>query len=109
MKTLPREQQLALVLRDVYAFSDEVSCRIMGKKLGAFKHLVHRSRQQMNQISGGTCALVRKTRDFSQCLSCNASDRQMLGTLPVGVSSKNSLLPEPSELLGEIDCLINSN
>jgi hypothetical protein len=109
MKTLTHEQQVALVLCDIYGFSDKASCRMIGKKLGAFKHLLHRSRQLMNLISHESCALVRKTGDFSQCLSCNALDHQLLGKLPVRVSSKNSPLPDPSELLGEIDCLINSN
>jgi RNA polymerase sigma-70 factor (ECF subfamily) len=109
MKTLTHEQQVALVLRDIYGFSDIVSCRMIGKKLGVFKHLLHKSRQVMNLISHDTCAVIRKTGDFSQCLSCNALNHQMLGTLPFGVSSKNSLSPDPSELLGEIDCLINSN
>jgi RNA polymerase sigma-70 factor, ECF subfamily len=109
MKTLTHEQQLALVLCDIYGFSDKASCRMIGKKLGVFKHLLHKSRQLMNLISHDTCAVVRNTGDFSQCLSCNALHRQMLGTLPFEVSSKNSPLPVPSELLGEIHFLINSN
>lgn len=108
MKTLTHEQQVALVLRDIYGFSDIVSCRMIGKKLGVFKHLLHKSRQLMNLISHDTCAVIRKTGDFSQCLACNALHRQMLGTLPFEVSSKNSPLPVPSELLGEINSLINS-
>jgi RNA polymerase sigma-70 factor, ECF subfamily len=109
MKTVTHEQQVALVLRDIYGFSDIVSCRMIGKKLGVFKHLLHKSRQLMNLISHDTCAVIRKTGDFSQCLSCNALNHQMLGTLPLGMSSKNSPLPDPSELLGKIDCLVNSN
>jgi RNA polymerase sigma-70 factor (ECF subfamily) len=108
MKTLTHEQQVALVLRDVYGFTDKASCRVVGKKLGLFKHLLHKSRQLMNLISDDSCALVRKTGDFSQCLSRNALDRRMLRTLPYGVTSKHSPLPIPSELLGEINSLINS-
>jgi RNA polymerase sigma-70 factor, ECF subfamily len=108
MKTLTHDQQVALVLCDIYGFSDKASCRIIGKKLGVFKHLLHKSRQLMNLISHDTCAVVRKDGDFAQCLSCNALDRQMLGTLPLGISSKNSPLPLPSELLGEIHSLIDS-
>jgi RNA polymerase sigma-70 factor (ECF subfamily) len=107
MKTLTHEQQVALVLCDIYGFSDKASCRMIGKKLGVFKHLLHKSRQLMNLLSHGTCAVVRKNGDFAQCLSCNALD-QMLRTLPVGGSSKNSPFPIPSELLGEINSLINS-
>jgi RNA polymerase sigma-70 factor, ECF subfamily len=108
MKTLTHEEQVALVLCDIYGFSDKASCRMIGKKLGAFKHLLHKSRHLMKLISHDTCAVVGKTGAFSQCLCCNASDRQMLGTLSLGVSSKNSPLPVPSELLGEINSLINS-
>ena len=109
MKTLTHEQQLALVLCNIYGFSDKASCRMIGKKLGVFKHLLHKSRQLMNLLSHGTCAVVRKTGDFAPCLSCNALHRQMLRTLPVGGSSKNSPFPIPSELLGEINSLINPN
>ena len=103
MKTLTHEQQLALVLCNIYGFSDKASCRMIGK------NLLHKSRQLMNLLSHGTCAVVRKTGDFAPCLSCNALHRQMLRTLPVGGSSKNSPFPIPSELLGEINSLINSN
>ena len=68
MKTLTHEQQLALVLCNIYGFSDKASCRMIGKKLGVFKHLLHKSRQLMNLISHDTCAVVRKTGDFAQCL-----------------------------------------
>ena len=108
MKTLTHEEQVALVLCDIYGFSDKASCRMIGKKLGAFKHLLHNSRHLMNLISHDTCAVVGKTGDFSHCYSCNALDRQMLRMLPFGVSSKHSPLPVPSELLGEINSLINS-
>ena len=108
MKTLTHEEQVALVLCDIYGFSDKASCRMIGKKLGAFKHLLHKSRHLVKLISHNTCAVIRKTGDFSQCRSCNALDRHMLGTLPLGVSSKNSPLPVPSELLGKINSLINS-
>lgn len=108
MKTLTHEAQVALVLCDIYGFSDKASCRMIGRKLGQFKHLIHKSRQLMKLISHDTCAVVRKDGDFSQCLSCNASDRQMLGTPLAGVSSKSSPLSVPSELLGEIHSLINS-
>ena len=102
MKTLTHEEQVALVLCDIYGFSDKASARMIGKKLGQFKHLVHKARQLMKMISHDTCALVRKTRNFSQCLSCNPLDNRPLGTLPFGVSSKNSPLPVPSELLGKL-------
>ena len=108
MKTLTHEEQVALVLCDIYGFSDKASCRMIGKKLGAFKHLLHKSRHLMNLISHDTCAVVGKTGDFSNCYACNALDREMLRTLPFGVSSKHSPLPVPSELLGEINSLINS-
>jgi RNA polymerase sigma-70 factor (ECF subfamily) len=108
MKTLTHEEQVALVLCDIYGFSAKASCRMIGKKLGAFKHLLHKSRYLMNLISHNTCAVVRRTADFSHCYACNALDRQMLRMLPFGVSSKHSPLPSPSELLGEINSLINS-
>jgi RNA polymerase sigma-70 factor (ECF subfamily) len=108
MKTLTHEEQVALVLCDIYGFSDKASCRMIGKKLGVFKHLLHKSRQLMDLISHDTCAVVRKDGDFSQCLSCNPLEHRPLGTLPLGVSSKNSPFPVPSELLGEINSLINS-
>ena len=108
MNNLNHEQQVALVLSDIYGFSDKASCRVIGKNLGLFKHLLHKARQIMNRISDETCAVVQKTGDFSQCLSRNSLDRQPVPTLPFGVSLKNSPLPVPSELLSEINSLINS-
>ena len=71
MKTLTHEEQVVLVLCDIYGFSDKASCRMIGKKLGAFKHLLHKSRHLMKLISHDTCAVVGKTGTFSQCLCCN--------------------------------------
>ena len=109
MKTLTHEQQVALVLCDIYGFTAKASCRIIGKKLGVFKHLLHKSRHLMNLVSDDTCAVVGKTGDFSHCRTCNALvHHRPLGTLPLEVSLKNSPLPVPSELLGKINSLINS-
>lgn len=66
-RTIPIEQQVALILKDVYDFSvDEVS-EIMGVTPGVVKHLLHGSRRTMIRVFDNQCALVSKTGACNQC------------------------------------------
>lgn len=66
-KTLPPDQQAALLLRDVYDLSNEDGADAVGKSVAAFKHLVHDGRQTMQTIFERRCALVSKTGACWQC------------------------------------------
>lgn len=66
-KTLPPDQQAALLLRDVYELSNEEGARATDKTVAAFKHLVHDARATMDAIFERRCALVSKTGACWQC------------------------------------------
>lgn len=70
-KTLPIDEQVALILKDVYAFRVFEIAIIMERTEGAVKHLLHRSRRTMTEIFEDRCALVSKTGACHQCSELN--------------------------------------
>src|SRR6185503_8727094 len=66
-KTLPPDQQAALLLRDVYELSNEEGAAALARSVPAFKHLVHDARETMQSIFERRCALVSKTGACWQC------------------------------------------
>jgi RNA polymerase sigma-70 factor (ECF subfamily) len=61
MKTLPVEAQLAVILCDIYGFTDQEASRLLNRKLGSLRRLLRTTRATLDSVSGGSCALVRKT------------------------------------------------
>jgi RNA polymerase sigma-70 factor, ECF subfamily len=70
-KTLPIEQQVALILRDVYDFSVREIAMILEKTEGVVKHLLIDSRKTMTDIFDHRCALVNKNGTCNQCSELN--------------------------------------
>ncbi len=70
-KMLPVEQQLALILKDVYSFKVKEVAVILDKTHGAVKHLIYNARQTMMRIFDDTCAFVSKQGVCSQCSELN--------------------------------------
>ncbi len=70
-KTLPPEEQMALLLREVYDFSDQDGAAVLGKSLPAFKHLVHDARATMTGVFDARCALINKQGVCHQCRELN--------------------------------------
>lgn len=70
-KMLPLEQQIALILKDVYGFKVREIAGIMDSSYGAVKHLLHNGRQTMISIFDNTCALVSKRGICNQCSELN--------------------------------------
>ncbi|GAB4396828.1 MAG: hypothetical protein OHK0053_11860 [Microscillaceae bacterium] len=70
-KTLPIEQQVALILKDVYDFSVQDICLILDKTLGVVKHLLVDSRKTMTDIFDRRCALINKNGVCNQCSELN--------------------------------------
>ncbi|WKN40969.1 RNA polymerase sigma factor [Tunicatimonas pelagia] len=66
-KTLTIEQQVALILKDVYHFSRKEISGIMGKTEGVVKHLLFDSRKLMIDIFDQRCALINKNGVCHQC------------------------------------------
>jgi RNA polymerase sigma-70 factor, ECF subfamily len=70
-KTLPIENQVALILKDIYDFSVKDICLILEKTEGVVKHLLIDARKTMTDIFDYRCALINKTGACNQCSELN--------------------------------------
>lgn len=70
-KTLPIENQVALILKDMYDFQVREICLILDKTEGVVKHLLHDSRDTLTGIFDNRCALVNKNGICDQCSQLN--------------------------------------
>ncbi|MGZ4008728.1 MAG: RNA polymerase sigma factor [Mucilaginibacter sp.] len=70
-KTLPIENQVALILKDIYDFQVKEICLILEKTEGVVKHLLNSSRDTMTNIFDNRCALVNKNGVCDQCSQLN--------------------------------------
>lgn len=66
-RTLPPEGQAALLLREVFGFSNEESAQIAGLSEPAFRHRLAAARAEMIRSFDGLCRLVSKTGACWQC------------------------------------------
>jgi RNA polymerase sigma-70 factor (ECF subfamily) len=66
-RSLPAEQQAALVLREVYAFSNAESASMTGDSEPVFRHHLSDARQAMEKEFEGLCSLVNKNGACHQC------------------------------------------
>ncbi len=66
-KTLPIEEQIAMILKDVYAFSRKEIALILDKSEGVIKHLLYEGRKLMMDIFDRRCALINKQGACRQC------------------------------------------
>lgn len=70
-KTLPIENQVALMLKDVYDFSVKEIMLILDKSEGVVKYLLQTARNTMQDIFDQRCALINKTGVCQQCSELN--------------------------------------
>ncbi len=70
-KNLPIENQIALMLKDVYDFSVSEICQIVDKTEGVVKYLLQDGRKTMIDIFDNRCALVNKNGVCHQCSELN--------------------------------------
>lgn len=70
-KTLLIENQVALILKDVYDFSVKEICIILEKSEGVVKHLLIDARKTMTVIFENRCALINKEGVCHQCSELN--------------------------------------
>lgn len=66
-KTLPIEQQIALMLKDIYAFRRREIANILALSEGVVKHLLHDARKTLSHVFYQRCALVNKEGTCNQC------------------------------------------
>jgi RNA polymerase sigma-70 factor (ECF subfamily) len=70
-KTLPIENQVALILKDIYDFSVKEIALILTKSEGVIKHLLTDARGTMTDIFEHRCALINKEGICHQCSHIN--------------------------------------
>jgi len=70
-KTLTIENQVALILKDIYDFSVREICQILNKTEGVIKHLLNDARNTMTDIFEHRCALINKNGVCHQCSHIN--------------------------------------
>ena len=66
-KTLTIEEQIAIILKDIYSFSRQEIAAILNKSEGVVKHLLFNGRQLMIEIFDNRCALINKNGACHQC------------------------------------------
>ncbi len=70
-KTLPIENQVALILKNIYDFQVKEICLILEKSEGVIKHLLNDARNTMTDIFEHRCALINKNGVCHQCSHIN--------------------------------------
>lgn len=66
-RSLPPDEQAALVLRDVMEFSNREASNVLGTSESVLRHRLSAARQAMEGRYDGLCALVSKTGICHQC------------------------------------------
>jgi RNA polymerase sigma-70 factor (ECF subfamily) len=66
-KTLPIEEQISVILKDIYGFSRNEIGSILNKTEGVVKHLLFNGRKTLTHIFDNRCALVNKNGTCYQC------------------------------------------
>lgn len=70
-KTLPIENQVTLILKNIYDFQVREICMILEKTEGVIKHLLNDARNTMTDIFEHRCALINKNGVCHQCSHIN--------------------------------------
>ena len=70
-KTLPVEQQVAVILKDMYDFSVAEIASVLEKSEGVVKHLLIGGRGTLAEVFEQRCALVNKQGVCNQCSELN--------------------------------------
>ena len=70
-KNLPIENQVAILLKDVYDFSVKEIMQILDKSEGKVKYYIQGARKSMTEIFDKRCALVNKNGICHQCSELN--------------------------------------
>lgn len=70
-KTLPIENQIALMLKDIYDFSVKEIMVILDKSEGTVKYLIQKARKTMTDVFDHRCALINKNGICHQCSELN--------------------------------------
>lgn len=66
-KTLPIEQQVSILLKEVYQFKVKEIVYIIGRTESGVKHALENGRKKLSQIFDHKCALINKKGTCHQC------------------------------------------
>jgi RNA polymerase sigma-70 factor, ECF subfamily len=101
-RTLEPTEEAALLLREVFAFSNTDAARILGLSEPAFRHRLSSARQQMTQSFDGLCQLINKTGRCYQCVTLrDFAPEQSRGELITRIEPAGSFHENLSEALLE--------
>jgi RNA polymerase sigma-70 factor (ECF subfamily) len=70
-KSLPLEQQLSILLKEVYEFKLDEIAQILRNTKEMIKYYLHAGRSKMIQVFDGRCALISKQGICHQCSELN--------------------------------------
>lgn len=117
-KNLPIENQVALILKDIYDFSVREVMFILGKTEGVVKYYLQDARKTMTDIFDRRCALVNKEGICHQCSELNgwfnpkqSLQEKLMGikmTKERGKGNAQALYKVRTELVKAIDPLKSS-
>lgn len=106
-KTLVIEQQVTLILKDIYGFKVSDISIILSSPAGTVKHWLFIARQTMTDIFERRCALVNKEGVCYQCSELNGlfnpNKKKLKNVFPK--ANKEKLYELRAELVKEIDPL----
>lgn len=68
LRTLPARHAAALLLKEVYEFSNQEVADVMGVRFGQAKTWIQSARRRMTELYSTTCALVAKQGVCYQCV-----------------------------------------
>jgi RNA polymerase sigma-70 factor (ECF subfamily) len=71
IKTLPLDQQICFMLKNIYDFTVEEAVQITHLSLGVVKHAIADARRNMKSIFDGRCSLINKNGTCHQCSELN--------------------------------------
>lgn len=89
-RSLPPDEQAALVLRDVMEFSGREAADVLGTTESVMRHRLAAARQAMRERYDGLCALISKTGMCHQC--------EGLGEAAAALGAETTPLPEVEDL-----------
>jgi RNA polymerase sigma-70 factor (ECF subfamily) len=112
-KSLPLEQQLALLLKEVYGFSVREIARIMNQTDAMVKYYLHVGRSKMIEVFDNRCSLINKKGVCYQCTELNGifnpkqkAEEELVKIKMVkeaGDKSKEELFDLRMQILQELD------
>jgi RNA polymerase sigma-70 factor, ECF subfamily len=72
LKTLPLSEHIALMLCDIYDFTNDEAAEVLGRSVEVVNPLLHKARTTMSRIFEQRCALINQQGMCHQCTELNS-------------------------------------